>query len=93
MVGDHYQTYDEGISGKVSYRYLFIESRPSCQFKTNEVSTNVYILKYCHICHESLSVESASFYGDCNHAFHKDCLSKWSTIKKSCPLCFSPKTN
>lgn len=39
----------------------------------------------CSICHEELSQQVITT--DCSHSFHKRCLTNWSKVKNTCPLC------
>ena len=44
----------------------------------------------CSICMESLASPDTSpvyFIANCNHAFHRDCISYWITVYKICPNC------
>jgi hypothetical protein len=42
--------------------------------------------KECSICYDPIiAKEGVSL--NCNHAFHKECMSEWSKINKNCPYC------
>lgn len=40
----------------------------------------------CVICQEAISFQTGTFT-NCNHLFHRDCLSTWMAVRRTCPLC------
>jgi len=46
----------------------------------------------CSICQDTLEEEEAEFYKvpDCNHIFHKRCISLWKKESPKCPCCRGP---
>ena len=43
--------------------------------------------KYCIICFEEYKNKNRVIKLECNHIFHKICLSRWIEKNQSCPLC------
>jgi hypothetical protein len=43
----------------------------------------------CSICLDDLEEEKEKL--DCNHEFHKKCISEWFKRRRICPLCRSPE--
>ncbi|XP_045793084.1 E3 ubiquitin-protein ligase RZF1-like [Trifolium pratense] len=41
----------------------------------------------CSICLCELSNDSSAVQISCSHVFHRDCIEKWITVKRTCPLC------
>lgn len=41
----------------------------------------------CVICLEEMKYNEKLSIIMCSHIFHKDCLDKWKTKKRLCPLC------
>ncbi|MCH83561.1 RING finger-like protein [Trifolium medium] len=41
----------------------------------------------CSICLCELSNDSSVVQIRCSHVFHRDCIQKWITVKRTCPLC------
>ena len=41
----------------------------------------------CTVCLEEISCSPCET--QCNHKFHKECISKWYEINRSCPICRS----
>lgn len=56
---------------------------------------NVYIVEgsECPICYEPIVSHKNAYLTECNHAFHKTCLTKWYEAKETkensvdCPMC------
>lgn len=50
----------------------------------------------CSICLENLDLSALAsnlnniYTLDCNHSFHKNCITKWLETKLTCPLCRAP---
>lgn len=44
----------------------------------------------CPICLNPLADRRAAVLTDCSHAYCLNCISKWSSLKRSCPLCNAP---
>lgn len=43
----------------------------------------------CSICLENLNHHKEEYTLNCNHSFHKECLTKWLDVSLVCPLCRS----
>lgn len=68
------------------------ESQVDCvaSFDTMDDSAFDYHRKDCHICMEEFQVGdkvSWSATGNCNHAYHFECIKEWLLKKKDCPYC------
>ena len=54
------------------------------------MSLSTKLIKNCSICLNDLKVNSNKKYIKCNmcdEEFHDKCLTKWLTIKNTCPVC------
>ena len=101
--GNAYTTYDEGKAGMATFKHLNIEVRPlSATAKVaadipSTASTSITPLtlpcpSHCGICHDGLSVPSASMLNKCGHCFHQKCIREWMKVAPSgpsCPFCRS----
>ncbi|CDF36689.1 unnamed protein product [Chondrus crispus] len=43
----------------------------------------------CHICLEGVEYAAVLVQLKCSHAYHKECIHKWLSRKRSCPTCRS----
>jgi hypothetical protein len=41
----------------------------------------------CPICKDTISETETPFWTPCCHAFHAQCIRKWTSINPSCPVC------
>jgi hypothetical protein len=83
---------DSEIESPIPFYRFSNMSPPSSLHTFNKVITkNVIELKIplikevCSICLEKCSTET--LFTDCNHTFHKKCLTQWLKIKNTCPNC------
>ncbi len=44
----------------------------------------------CTICLEPLSEDEATYALNCNHTYHRDCITRWLHQHPTCPLCREP---
>lgn len=56
---------------------------PICKSSLNEpsvgISSNEYVSDY--------SIYTTIYESICGHCYHQDCIQKWLSIRKVCPLC------
>ena len=78
-----------------------INSNDTNDINSNDINSNIKILKFraitkndskfinyeCCICLKKYTYESIATILECEHIFHKECLEKWFTKKKNCPIC------
>ncbi|KAF5286398.1 hypothetical protein FQA39_LY16318 [Lamprigera yunnana] len=76
--GYSYSQYDLGCSSKKE------EQDKRLRRKRNKEDHN----NVCIICFDELRSYS-SLYLPCNHIFHEDCVRKWMSTNRTCPICRS----
>jgi len=64
---------------------LFIEN-----FLNNNAELKVIKLECFIDCPICLSSTNSVVKLNCNHEFHKDCISEWFKVNPSCPICRNP---
>lgn len=71
---------------KIDSRYMNLvhKTLPEVRFISG---ADVHSDMECVICMEKVCGENEIFITDCNHSFHKLCLSHWLSTNNSCPLC------
>jgi hypothetical protein len=60
---------------------------------TERVVTNDDIINTCSVCLANYDIGETLKHLPCNHEFHKDCISPWLRMNKTCPLCRQDVTN
>jgi len=80
----------------VNLHYWFFPCYNRCKqgiqnYQTNRDLSQIKIegTKECSICLEEYNTNDNIIILDCNHIFHRECISKWFHNKdiKNCPLC------
>ncbi|KAJ3644524.1 hypothetical protein Zmor_022249 [Zophobas morio] len=70
------------------YSYLRSKSQEkahSTTFPSHERKENILEVDICPICLEQMTSNGTTF--SCRHTFHKKCISQWTEVSKTCPVC------
>ena len=59
------------------YNLPFNTECPICKVSLNKDS----------LTYESKGLSSYIMIGECNHAYHKECIESWTKNNESCPIC------
>lgn len=82
-----------------SYTYEYLSELPNVivnlvnekLIEKSSVSMNYFNDNFCVICQENIQVvpkqKCIMRVLECTHAFHIDCVDKWFTTNKTCPIC------
>lgn len=86
--------YDEEGTENLSYEYLselceMIGNHTIGVNDINSVTTSLDEVTTCPICLEEC-VSKIRKINNCSHAFCADCITKWLTEHKTCPVCVQP---
>ena len=66
------------------FGFLILVNRPKTVFYGN---TNMFKQEDCVICLHPLKEKQETAYLECQHVFHKKCITKWLSYKNECPIC------
>ena len=69
--------------GGTSFCYARVDAKPPTRLLDESVDDD------CSICLNQLMNESSRRIQECSHRFHVGCLSRWLSLRRTCPICRS----